>query len=1039
MPDVGDSLGRYTLLRRLASGGMGEVYVAAKAGPVGFGPYVALKVLREELAVDQQFVDMLVDEANISMFLNHQNVVSVLDLSEDDGRYYIAMEFIQGVTVERLVDARVQAGKPPDIPVGLYIATELCRALKYAHTRSNHNGEPLNIVHRDVTPANILLSTQGEVKLTDFGIARAKGRIHQTQAGVLKGKFGYMAPEMVRYERIDARADIFCAGVVVYLMITGRHPVAGAAVMEAIQMFEDRRVPPPKQFNPEVTDTLNDIVMKALEPKVENRWASAAAFGDALQDVTLQNPAWRREVQDGARQVRERIREVAPEVFQQPVEQRVLDELLAEARRQNGGGRSLPFGAKPAGAIVDEERTDAAHSGAVTIAPSGPHAPLTGYEDTADIDQSRQDGLQPISPDMSFAPTPAIVDEPEFETEDSLKVSDIRAAVGPEESSRDTDEDDPALRRDSGASTMALHAVRAEPEPGAEVAFPESSTDRNKLHDDMMAEPALPSAADPSPGSSLDDKTVAGGYDFASDFGGATLAGPEADDLDMDDGSTVVGSSDEEDDDEFGAPTLAMGAVQPGLVDEVPLPGGVSVGTPEVDDSRTVAGVTMPDEWEEKTSGPGPEVVSADDYGDAATIIPSADQGLLDPAHLVAGDDWEGGTTEADEAGGDATLLDGLDANEVQAAMRARKSPGVALVRDESGSGDVASYDDLVRENTGDTSPKDPASFDPAESPRPFQGPVRIVMGDDGPALAKGQVPAADPAPPAWGGRTPAEEKQQTPGFGAGPQAPVQPARGPAVGPATGKWMAGEIEASALDWSDDAAARRAVAARNQQQQQQHQVPAPQPARHTPQSAVPQYGQPQLPPGYGPPGVVPPTYQPPRSFFARNWVMFATLGVAVALFATIGYLWFFTNAFWPKLKLDSTPQGAVITVDGSLVAGKTPLVVRVEPQKRHLIEFRLDGYKRSLREITEGIGRGRTYTLTVELERQPPRFELPVEGTLFINGAQAAQGRTILLSDLPDGGAVEIRIEAEGYKPYEIRFGSAGEIPAQMDIPLVKAE
>ncbi len=391
MPEVGDSLGRYTLLRRLAAGGMGEVFVAAKAGPVGFGPYVALKVLREELAIDRQFVDMLVDEANISMFLNHQNVVSVLDLSEDQGRYYIAMEFVQGVTVERLADARVHAGKKPDIPVGLYIATELCRALKYAHTRVNHAGEPLNIVHRDVTPANILLSTQGEVKLTDFGIARAKGRIHQTQAGVLKGKFGYMAPEMVRYEKIDARADIFCAGVCVYMLITGRHPVAGAAVMEAIQMFEERRVPPPKQFNPEISNNLSDIVMKALEPKVENRWASAAAFGDALQDVTLQNATWRREVQGGSRLLTQRIREVAGEVFDEPVERRVLEELLQRVRKKNGGGKSA-FAAKPARKIAEDEST----------ASEGTPGMAAAFADTADVDIDTSDKLPAITPEMTF-------------------------------------------------------------------------------------------------------------------------------------------------------------------------------------------------------------------------------------------------------------------------------------------------------------------------------------------------------------------------------------------------------------------------------------------------------------------------------------------------------------------------------------------------------------------------------------------------------------------------------------------------------------
>src|SRR5262249_39931843 len=302
-----------------------------KAGPVGFGPRVALKILRDELASDQQFVDMLVDEANISMFLNHQNVVSVLDLSEDQGTYYIAMEFVQGVTVEGILEKLIYQGRKLDLSLGLYIATELCRALKYAHTRVNHAGEPLNIIHRDVTPANILLSTQGEVKLTDFGIARAKGRIHQTQAGVLKGKFGYMAPEMIRYEELDARADLFCAGVVIYLMLTGRHPVAGATVMEAIQRYEDKQIPKPSQVSPDIPTSLDQIVMRALEPKPDNRWASAAALGAALQDVVLKNAAWRREVQDGAARLSELIRQISPEVFQDPIPADAAEKMLKDA------------------------------------------------------------------------------------------------------------------------------------------------------------------------------------------------------------------------------------------------------------------------------------------------------------------------------------------------------------------------------------------------------------------------------------------------------------------------------------------------------------------------------------------------------------------------------------------------------------------------------------------------------------------------------------------------------------------------------------
>ncbi|MBX2812532.1 MAG: protein kinase [Myxococcales bacterium] len=337
VPGVGDQLGRYTLLKRLAVGGMGEVFVAARVGgPTGLGSLVALKVLRDELAVDQQFVDMLVDEANIAKHLNHQNLVSVLDLGEDSGNYYIAMEFVRGITAERLIESLVGSGRKLDVPLAVHIGIELCRALQYAHTRENERGEPLGIIHRDVTPANILLSTEGEVKLTDFGIARAIGRIHKTQAGVLKGKFGYMAPEMVRYESLDARADLFCVGVVLYLLAAGRHPVAQASVMEAIHRYESKRIPRPSSLNPNVPSDLDQVLMTALEPRPSMRWQNAERLGDALQEIFHAHSEWRASEQAMAAGLAHRIRQVAPEIFGDLVSKETIQGIADDCRLPRG-------------------------------------------------------------------------------------------------------------------------------------------------------------------------------------------------------------------------------------------------------------------------------------------------------------------------------------------------------------------------------------------------------------------------------------------------------------------------------------------------------------------------------------------------------------------------------------------------------------------------------------------------------------------------------------------------------------------------------
>lgn len=322
---AGQQLGPYTLLGRLASGGMGEVYLAAELEAGCFKRYAALKILRDDLAVDSQFVDMLIDEAQITMRIDHPNVVAVLDMAESRGSYYLAMEYVQGITLERLGRA---LGDRMDVGLALYIGSEICSALEYAHNSVDEDGQLLGVVHRDVTPANILLGVHGEVKLSDFGIARARGRIHQTQAGVLKGKFGYMSPESIRYEAIDRRADLFCLGVVLYVILTGRHPADGAAVLEAIRLFEERRIAPPSLLNSRIPKELDAIIMRALEPQPRNRWSSARHMQAALLQLMRSDPVWRELDQHGARSLADTIRAVAPAALRPPISESQLETIL---------------------------------------------------------------------------------------------------------------------------------------------------------------------------------------------------------------------------------------------------------------------------------------------------------------------------------------------------------------------------------------------------------------------------------------------------------------------------------------------------------------------------------------------------------------------------------------------------------------------------------------------------------------------------------------------------------------------------------------
>ncbi len=1074
MRQVGDRLGRYTLLKRLAIGGMGEVFLAAKPGPVGFGPYVALKILRDELACDPQFVDMLVDEANISMFLNHQNVVSVLDLSEDDGSYYIAMEYIQGITVERLVDALAASKEALALPTTLYIAVELCRALKYAHTRVNHNGQPLNIVHRDVTPANILLSTQGEVKLTDFGIARARGRIHQTQAGVLKGKFGYMAPEMIRYERLDARADLFCAGVVMYLMMAGRHPVAGAAVMEAIQRFEQKRIPPPSHYNAAVPPVLDTIVMRALEPQPDQRWGSASALGDALRDVMLQNPEWRTHTKDGGQRLVQILRQVAPEVFQPPVPPELLQRLAGEATPDDPAAPyprdpgAPPFAPDPGATPL------AADSGPFPADPAAPF-PRSGQTD-AEI---------PTDGRLSMQEGPREAND--FETDQQISVSDIRSAQQAllQEERAAVDLQERLLPNDDSSSETAENPVG---EPVLVVGFPESSSDRVRQHDGLINEPALPADG---PNSTtfppVDDRTVAG-FDYREEV----IDRPLRTDTDRDDRTVVNSPKDEFADNDVGA----------AADDDVTAAPTVTAPDDPPSD-KTIAGMFIPSALQGDTNSADslPQIISTgtDDPpmtsgDDASTVIPlygvsgetdkQAPMSALSPwpessvasagpAGVVSASDSgsHSGAQSGVQSGGpaDATLLDGIRSRDIQAAMAVKRNHSDSLDSSEATVAGPPPDDSALDAVTIEAQPDElrsgavdrmlsntswggyrsdmggrpeggrPAGPSPGadSSPRmlmrpdgevsPFEpGRAELFSASPGhpmrpPSADLPMAPAA-PASPQFGdarAADPEDSTQRPPASGppraAGAAGSLPQVRGMAgVGMNTSRWMAGELDADALSWDDEAAARRAVATRD---------------KPTQNAAANRYGV----PGARSAGSVASTA---ATFWARNGALVSVMLLALALLGGLVYALMFTQMFWPRLKLSSVPPGAVVFVDNVKAPGETPLVVQVEPERRHRIEFRKDGYKRALREITEGIGRAKTYTLTVELERLPHRVILPVPGRVMLNGKMVGEGREVELKNLAgyDGG-VTLRVEADGYMPYQVRFESAQEIPRSLDVAL----
>jgi serine/threonine-protein kinase len=281
------TFGKYRLVEPLASGGMADVWRAEVTGAEGVVKEVALKLVRGEHAERSDFVRMFVQEARLAARLSHANVVQVFEFDQVGGRYYIAMELVRGRHLGQVVERARERGLRLGVPRAVHVAAEVARALAYAH-RLGDGGRPLGLVHRDVSPHNVLVSFEGEVKLADFGIARAMNLGELTDPGNVKGKLAYMAPEQARGAAVDARADVFSLGVVLWELCAGRRLFArdgDAATLAAV--LETEPVSPPSAWNEEVPAELDAVALGALERDPERRTRSAQELAAALSGVLL--------------------------------------------------------------------------------------------------------------------------------------------------------------------------------------------------------------------------------------------------------------------------------------------------------------------------------------------------------------------------------------------------------------------------------------------------------------------------------------------------------------------------------------------------------------------------------------------------------------------------------------------------------------------------------------------------------------------------------------------------------------------------------
>jgi serine/threonine-protein kinase len=274
---------RYRITERVAAGGMAEVFRGVAESMRGFKKNIAIKRILPSLTKNKKFVAMFLDEARLSLALQHANIVQVFDIGHTEDTYFIVMEYVDGVDLKALLDWRRRLNKRIPIAHTLYLVMEICKGLSYAHELPNpETNAPLGIVHRDISPPNVLISKQGEVKVVDFGLAKATSQVEITDPGVVKGKMSYLSPEAARGEEVDSRADIFAVGILLYELLTGKRLFYGETDYQTVELVRNAKIPPIKPQNPQVEPELEDIVRKALSKRKEDRYQSATDLQDAL-------------------------------------------------------------------------------------------------------------------------------------------------------------------------------------------------------------------------------------------------------------------------------------------------------------------------------------------------------------------------------------------------------------------------------------------------------------------------------------------------------------------------------------------------------------------------------------------------------------------------------------------------------------------------------------------------------------------------------------------------------------------------------------
>lgn len=320
------SLGRYELLYMLGQGGMGEVHLAKLTGAAGFEKLCIVKTILPQMQADPQFLERFHHEARVLVQLTHANIAQVYDMGDVDRTLYMAIEYVPGVDLSRVEGRVVEASSAMPLPVALHIGRAMCEALGYAHRKAGADGAPMGIVHRDVSPQNVMVSYEGEVKVIDFGLAKSSARSKHTLPQTVLGKLGYMSPEQAMAKSLDHRSDIYSAGIVIWEMLAGRPLFNGATMAEMLVQMANPTIPPLTEVRPEVSPALDAIVARALAKDPSARYNRSDDFARALNELAV-----REGLTTGAEEVGNYLRAMCPEEF---AAERKLQSQLSMLRRK---------------------------------------------------------------------------------------------------------------------------------------------------------------------------------------------------------------------------------------------------------------------------------------------------------------------------------------------------------------------------------------------------------------------------------------------------------------------------------------------------------------------------------------------------------------------------------------------------------------------------------------------------------------------------------------------------------------------------------